>query len=282
MMIDKNDMDNLIEQKRNEVRNERNVARPDSTDQNGTGLVRYRESSNGTVRPGVQLAPSSDRQSETNYRGTEGGDARERDPQRVSEEKPVRERPGRRRLGSIDTRKPDTEQESGGSSRAIDHGGIERIDGEFFRPDLAEKKDEKKKTENIVSKLINKLPDTSEDLPFIGSRGKTKVFSKTEAKEQYEPLKQAISDYGDYLDIYMQRIEPDHPDTWGNFSEKELDIVTRALLKRAQSDPKAASFTRLMIDGQDYIGAFVILVPRVSITLQFVGRRIPKRGRKQA
>jgi hypothetical protein len=279
-MIEENEMNNLIERKRQELRNERNVARPDSTDQNGTGLVRYRESSNGAVRPGVQSLAIGNRQPEAGNRGTEGSDARERDTQRVSEAEPKRVGPGRRRLGSVNPSSTDTQQESGGPDRAANHGGIERIDGEFFRPDLADKKDEKKKTENIVSKLINKLPDASEDLPFIGSRGKTKVFSKTEAKEQYEPLKQAISDYGDYLDIYMQRIEPDHADVWGNFSEKELDIVTRALLKRAQSDPKAASFTRLMIDGQDYIGAFVILVPRVSITLQFVGRRIPKRGRK--
>lgn len=279
-MIEENEMNNLIEQKRQELRDARNTTRPDSVDSNDSSLVRYRESTIGTSGPGVQFASGSYRQSEAGNRGTEGSDEGKRDTQRVSEEKPIGIRPGRRRLGSVNPSSTDIEQETRRSGGTLDHGGIERIDGEFFRPDLADKKDEKKKTENIVSKLINKLPDTSEDLPFIGSRGKTKVFSKTEAKEQYEPLKQAISDYGDYLDIYMQRIEPDHADVWGNFSEKELDIVTRALLKRAQSDPKAASFTRLMIDGQDYIGAFVILVPRVSITLQFVGRRIPKRGRK--
>jgi hypothetical protein len=279
-MIEENEMNNLIEQKRQELRNERNVARPDATDQNGSSLVRYRESSNGEVRPGVQSLAIGNRQSEAGNGGTTGGDEGKRDFERVSEAESKRVGPGRRRLGSVDPSKSDTQQETRRPDRTLDHGGIERIDGEFFRPDLAEKKEkEEKKANKLVSNLVKRLPDSSEDLPFLGS-SKSKVFSKKEAEEQYEPLKRAISDYGYYLDLYMQKFEPDHPDTWGNFTDKELEVVARSWLKIAQKNQKAAAAARLAIDGQDYIGALVVLIPRVSITLQFVGRRLPRRQRR--
>jgi hypothetical protein len=269
-----------IERKRQELRDERNASREQQSGTANTNIVRYSAIADGAARPGL---PSLGRTSET-VRPT-SGQAGTSDPgnvgtQRSSEEKPVGERPGRRRLGSP---RPSlaSPTETTRESNPATFGSIERVDAPFFRPEPEEKKTTKK-TENIVTKLVSKLPDSSDDIPFIGGKGKTKLFTKKDTEDQYEPLKQAIADYGDYLDIYMQRLEPDHPPTWGNFTEKELDIVTRALLKRAQTDAKAASFTRLMIDGQDYIGAFVILVPRVSITLQFVGRRLPRRGQRNA
>jgi hypothetical protein len=280
-MIEENEMNNLIEQKRQELRDARNTTRPDSIDQNDTGLVRYRESSNGETRPGVQPSAISNRQSEAGNRGTEGSDEGKRDFKREPQAESVGIRPGRRRLGSIDPRKSDTEQETGRPDRTAFPGGIERIDGEFFRPDLAEKKEkEEKKANKLISNLVKKLPDSSEDLPFLGS-SKSKIFTKKEAEEQYEPLKRAISDYGYYLDLYIQKFEPDHPDVWGNFTDKELEVVARSWLKIAQKNQKAAAAARLAIDGQDYIGALVVLVPRVSITLQFVGRRLPRRGVKR-
>jgi hypothetical protein len=286
-MIEENEMNNLIEQKRQELRDARNTTRPDSTNQNGrtvsqtkSNLVRDRTSANGETGSSVQFASGSYRQSEAGNRGTEGSDEGKRDPQRELEAEPKRVGPGRRRLGSVNPSSTDTQQEGGGSDRAANHGGIERIDGEFFRPDLAEKKEkEEKKANKLVSNLVKRLPDSSEDLPFLGS-SKSKVFSKKEAEEQYEPLKRAISDYGYYLDLYMQKFEPDHPDTWGNFTDKELEVVARSWLKIAQKNQKAAAAARLAIDGQDYIGALVVLIPRVSITLQFVGRRLPRRQRR--
>lgn len=278
-MIDKNEMDNLIAAKRQELRDARNTTGPDATGQNGAGLIRYRESSNGETRPGVQLAPSSDRQPETNYGGTTGGDEGKRDFKRESQEESKRERPGRRRLGSVDSRKSDTQQETRRPGPTAGIGGIEPIDGmAFFRPE-EKQLETKKKPNELINKLVSKLPDSSEDLPFLGS-SKTKVFSKKEAEEQYEPLKRAISDYGYYLDLYMQKFEPDHPPTWGNFTDKELEVVARSWLKIAQRNQKAAAMARLAIDGQDYIGAMVVLIPRVSITLQFVGRRLPRRQRR--
>lgn len=272
-MIEENELNNQIEEARQKLRDGRR-------EQASTYTVPNSSSSNGETRSSVQLVASRDGQSVQGNRGNAGDHAGERDSERSTETESKRIRPRRRRLGSVDPSTADTQQETRATNRATDFGGIERIDGEFFRPE--EKKEEPKKpVEGLVTKLINKLPDSSEDIPFLGGKGKGKLFTKTEAKEFYEPLKQAISDYGDYLDIYMDKIEQGHPATWGNLTDKELDIATRALLKMAQTNPRAASFTRLMIDGQDYIGLLVILLPRVSVTLQFVGRRIPRKSRQR-
>ena len=260
-----------IEQKRQELRDERNATREQSGQASGSALTNG-TSTNGTARSAIQALRRIDATVQSASRETTGSDTGELDTKRSSEKELVRERPGRRRLGSPRVSSPDTPETT--RDRITTFGSIERVDGEFFRADIVNKKEERK-ADKIVKKLVDKLPDSSDNIPFFN--GKAKTFTKKEVEEFYEPLKQAISDYGDYIDIYMQKLEPGIPSIWGNFTEKELDIVTRALLRYSQVNPSAAKFSRIMLDGQDYIGALVILVPRVVETMKFTSRRIPRK-----
>lgn len=265
-----------IEKVRQDLRDERNTSR-EQPSETSANIVRYRETSNGTLGSSVQAT----RRESTTFRPVSGetgsSDPGKSSAQRSVETEPVRERSGRRRLGSPKPSNANNPEATRERSSAI--GSIERIDEPFYRPDPDEKKPEAKKAENIVNKLVSKLPESSEDIPFFGS-GKGKTFSKQETKDQYEAVKNAIEDYGEYIDLYMQKVEPGLPPIWSNFSDKELDFVTRALLRQAQVNPRAAVFTRTLLDGQDYIGAFVALIPRFVETLKFANRRMPRRLKK--
>ena len=263
--------DSEIEQKRQELRNERNATRDQSSETSGNTFTNG-TGANSPSRPAIQALRRIDTEIQPTSREATGSNQGKSDTQRGSETESLRERPGRRRLGS--SRPSTSEFTEATRDRVTTLGSIERIDGEFFRPEISDKKEEKK-AEKIVKKLVEKLPDSADNIPFFN--GKAKTFTKKEVEEFYEPLKQAISDYGDYIDIYMQKLEPGIPSIWGNFTDKELDIVTRALLRYSQVNPSAAKFSRIMLDGQDYIGALVILVPRFVETLKFTSRRIPRK-----
>lgn len=265
-----------IEKMREDLRNERNASR-EQPSETGTNLKRYGENSDRTIGSSVQVT----RRESTTFRPvsgeTRGSDQGESGAKRSAEKESIGIRQGRRRLGSPKSGNANNPEATRERSSAI--GSIERIDEPFYRPDPDEKKPEAKKAENIVNKLVSKLPESSEDIPFFGS-GKGKTFSKQETKDQYEAVKNAIEDYGEYIDLYMQKVEPGLPPIWSNFSDKELDFVTRALLRQAQVNPRAAVFTRTLLDGQDYIGAFVALIPRFVETLKFANRRMPRRLKK--
>ena len=262
-----------IERYRQGLRDERNANRSETN----TNLVRHGAIADGASRSSIPSIGRTSEEVRPASRKAGGGDQRNVSAQRSVETESIGKRPGRRRLGSPkpgSTDTPEATREPGPTT----FGSIERVDEPFYRPGPEEKKPEKK-ADGLVKKLVDRLPDTGEGVPFFGTpRGKT--FSKKEAEDQFEAVKNAISDYGDYIDMYMQRVEPGLPPIWGNFSDKELDFVAKALLKKAQTDQRAAVFTRTLLDGQDYIGALVALVPRFVETLKFANRRIARRIQK--
>ena len=257
---------------REDLRNERR-ANSEQSHTTGESPVRHGGSTNEPHGPSVQVDGRPNHEIRSTSGKTDSSDKRDASVKRSSQEEPVGFRQGARRRGSSDTGIADNSEATSRNSSTI-IGSLEKAPENIpFRQEEEKKKETPAK---IVSKLVKSLPSNLDELPFLPSP-KTKTLSKKEVEELHEPLKQAISDYGDYIDIYWQRIEPDAPSIWGNFTEKELEIVTRALLRKAQTHAGAAHFSRLMIDGQDYIAAFVILVPRIVETMKFVGRQVSKK-----
>ena len=128
--------------------------------------------------------------------------------------------------------------------------------------------DEAKPSSNFtgITENIKKVTDT------ILPSGKGSTLTNAEAKEYSEPLAAALIDYGGYLDKFLQMRsgDPNAPDVWGDLTEMEAAVLARIMIRRGQKNAAAAGVVRTLVNGDDYIQAGIIVIPRVMKTAEML------------
>lgn len=110
----------------------------------------------------------------------------------------------------------------------------------------------------------------------------SKTLSKDEVKSLYEPLINALIDDLGYVDQYLWYRTNDISQTpiWSDISREEAETLARIMLRRGERSASAATMVRAVVNGNDYIDAAVIVVPRVIKTADVMQKsRKPKKGK---
>lgn len=125
---------------------------------------------------------------------------------------------------------------------------------------------------------------------------RTEKFTDKEAGEKAEALKAALEDNFRYLDQYLHgrlkaaaqaKGEKDWDDSavWDDMDEKDLDKLTKTMIRGAKHSAAMATVVNATIESADYVSVGVLIGPRVQETVQIMretrGVR-KKRGRRHA
>lgn len=114
-----------------------------------------------------------------------------------------------------------------------------------------------------------------EDSPQFSKQAKQpffkgKTFSQKEAKDTLEPLTEALLDDSMYMDQFLWAKIQDETKRpiWSNIDQQEAEVLAKVMLKGAQANPIVATGVRGLLEGKDYLDAFMIVGPRFQLTVQ--------------
>lgn len=118
---------------------------------------------------------------------------------------------------------------------------------------------------------------------FLASFGRGKTFSAKEAKDSLEDLRDALLDDSVYMDQFLWAKTQDatQKPIWSDIDEQEAEVLAKLLLKGAQANPVVATGVRGLLEGKDYLDAFMIVAPRFQLTVHAlkVGRQLKRQQR---